>query len=77
MSIPLRDFGKTGVKISALGLGGHHLGDARTERPPSTSSTRPSTAASPSSTTLGVLRRQDRGLARPRHSRAGATRSSS
>jgi aryl-alcohol dehydrogenase-like predicted oxidoreductase len=23
-----RDFGKSGVKISALGLGGHHLGDA-------------------------------------------------
>jgi uncharacterized protein len=27
-SIPLRDFGKTGVKISAIGMGGHHLGDA-------------------------------------------------
>jgi aryl-alcohol dehydrogenase-like predicted oxidoreductase len=26
--IPLRDFGKTGVKLAALGLGGHHLGDA-------------------------------------------------
>lgn len=26
--IPQRDFGKTGVRISALGLGGHHLGDA-------------------------------------------------
>jgi uncharacterized protein len=26
--IPLREFGRTGVKISALGLGGHHLGDA-------------------------------------------------
>src|SRR5713226_3209820 len=25
--IPLRPLGKTGVKISALGLGGHHLGD--------------------------------------------------
>src|ERR1700761_7805846 len=31
MSIPLRDFGKTGVKISALGLGGHHLGAAKDE----------------------------------------------
>jgi aryl-alcohol dehydrogenase-like predicted oxidoreductase len=30
-SIPLRAFGKTGVKISALGLGGHHLGDAKDE----------------------------------------------
>jgi len=26
--IPLRNFGKTDVKVSALGLGGHHLGDA-------------------------------------------------
>jgi uncharacterized protein len=26
--IPLRNFGRTDVKISALGLGGHHLGDA-------------------------------------------------
>ena len=32
MSIPLREFGKTGVKISALGLGGHHLGGAKDER---------------------------------------------
>ena len=30
-SIPLRDFGKSGVKISALGMGGHHLGEARDE----------------------------------------------
>lgn len=27
-AIPLRAFGRTGVQISALGLGGHHLGDA-------------------------------------------------
>jgi len=31
-AIPLREFGKTGVKISALGLGGHHLGDAADEK---------------------------------------------
>jgi predicted aldo/keto reductase-like oxidoreductase len=30
-SIPLRQFGKTEVKISALGMGGHHLGDALDE----------------------------------------------
>jgi len=31
-SIPLRSFGsRTDVKISALGLGGHHLGDAKDE----------------------------------------------
>src|SRR5471030_584716 len=30
-SIPMKSFGKTGVKISALGLGGHHLGDAKDE----------------------------------------------
>jgi aryl-alcohol dehydrogenase-like predicted oxidoreductase len=32
MPIPLRNFGKTGVQISALGLGGHHLGAAKDER---------------------------------------------
>ena len=30
-TIPLRDFGKTGAKISALGMGGHHLGEAKDE----------------------------------------------
>ena len=30
--IPLRNFGKTDVKISALGLGGHHLGAAKDEQ---------------------------------------------
>ncbi len=30
-SIPLKPFGKTGVQISALGLGGHHLGSAEDE----------------------------------------------
>jgi aryl-alcohol dehydrogenase-like predicted oxidoreductase len=29
--IPLRGFGKTDVKVSALGLGGHHLGAAKDE----------------------------------------------
>jgi hypothetical protein len=29
--IPPRNFGKTGVKISALGLSGHHLGAAKNE----------------------------------------------
>ena len=29
--MPLRNFGKTGAKISALGLGGHHLGEAKDE----------------------------------------------
>src|ERR1700678_2683733 len=29
--IPLRNFGKTDIKISALGLGGHHLGAAKDE----------------------------------------------
>ncbi len=28
-TIPQRTFGKTGVKVSALGFGGHHLGDAK------------------------------------------------
>src|SRR6059058_5007392 len=28
--IPQRPLGRTGVKVSALGLGGHHLGDCKT-----------------------------------------------
>ena len=31
-SIPLKAFGKTGLQISALGLGGHHLGAAKDEQ---------------------------------------------
>ena len=30
--IPQRDFGRTGVKVSAIGLGGYHLGLVKTER---------------------------------------------
>jgi uncharacterized protein len=29
-AIPQRPFGRTGARVSALGLGGHHLGDLRT-----------------------------------------------
>ena len=28
--IPQRPLGRTGIQVSALGLGGHHLGDLRT-----------------------------------------------
>lgn len=31
-SIPLRQFGKSNAKVSALGFGGHHLGDAPDEQ---------------------------------------------
>ncbi len=31
-TIPLRPLGRTGLKVSALGLGGHHLGQARSEQ---------------------------------------------
>jgi aryl-alcohol dehydrogenase-like predicted oxidoreductase len=31
-TIPLKDFGKSGVQVSALGLGGHHLGSAKDEQ---------------------------------------------
>ena len=31
-SIPLKPFGKTGVQLSALGMGGHHLGAAKDEQ---------------------------------------------
>ena len=28
--IPMRPLGRTGLKVSALGVGGHHLGDFKT-----------------------------------------------
>jgi predicted aldo/keto reductase-like oxidoreductase len=31
-AIPMKSFGNTGVKISALGMGGHHLGSASDEK---------------------------------------------
>jgi len=31
-AIPLRDFGKSGVKISAIACGGHHLGDPEDQK---------------------------------------------
>jgi hypothetical protein len=31
-AIPLKRFGKTDVQLSALGLGGHHLGSAKDEQ---------------------------------------------
>ncbi len=31
-AIPLRSFGQTGAQVSALGLGGHHLGDPQDEK---------------------------------------------
>ncbi|HEU4719934.1 MAG TPA: aldo/keto reductase, partial [Gemmatimonadaceae bacterium] len=31
-SVPLRPFGRTGETVSALGLGGFHLGEIATER---------------------------------------------
>jgi len=31
-AIPLRKFGRSDVNVSALGFGGHHLGDARDEK---------------------------------------------
>src|ERR1700733_6378047 len=32
MAIPMRPFGKTQASVSALGFGGHHLGDAQDEQ---------------------------------------------
>jgi aryl-alcohol dehydrogenase-like predicted oxidoreductase len=31
-AIPMRDFGRTGAKISAIGCGGHHLGDPEDQK---------------------------------------------
>ncbi|MDQ6677143.1 MAG: aldo/keto reductase [Acidobacteriota bacterium] len=32
MAIPMRPFGRADVQVSALGMGGHHLGDAQDEK---------------------------------------------
>jgi hypothetical protein len=54
MSIPLWPGAKTGVQISTLALGGHHLGGgARDEKPSSKLATGPSMAASPPTTMPG------------------------
>jgi hypothetical protein len=47
MSIPLRNFGKTGVQISALGLAATISAAPRTSKLPSKSCTVPSMGASP------------------------------
>jgi len=65
MSIPLREFGKTGVKISALGLGGHHLGGAKDEKTAIEIVHRALDGASPFTTMHGVLSRENRVVARP------------
>ena len=50
-----RTLGKTGEKVSAIGLGGYHIGVPRpTSGIASASSAAPSTAASPSWTTAGI-----------------------
>ncbi len=49
--IPLRPLGRTGLKVSALGLGGHHLGDVPTIDEGSNSYTKRSTPALLFSTT--------------------------
>jgi hypothetical protein len=54
-TIALRQFGRADAKISILGFGGHHLGEAPDAKPPSRSFIRPSMVESPSSTTAGNI----------------------
>ena len=55
-AIPLRSFGsRDDVKVSALAMGGHHLGDAKDEQTAIRSCKRLSTAASRSSITAGNI----------------------
>jgi predicted aldo/keto reductase-like oxidoreductase len=52
-SIPLKKFGKTSVSISALGLGGHHLGAAQDEQTAVSIVHRAIEGGSPSLTVVG------------------------
>ena len=49
-----RTFGRTGVKVSAIGLGGSHVGSPPTRTTVSASCERPSTAESPLWITAGT-----------------------
>ena len=53
--IPMRPFGESGVNVSALGFGGHHIGDAESEEVAIRLVQTQSTEASPSSTIAGSI----------------------
>jgi hypothetical protein len=58
--IPLRQFGRANAKVSILGFGGHHLGDAPDEKAAVRMFRKPSTTELLSTTTAG-----NTGAARP------------
>jgi aryl-alcohol dehydrogenase-like predicted oxidoreductase len=64
MPIPLRNFGKTGVQISALGLGGDHLGGAKDEKAAIDTVHRALDGGITLRQFLGILSRQNRVVAR-------------